>query len=459
MAESSEKENSNVDIETDTFDCKVNKLLGQGVSFEEVRTTKFREKRSFSVDSSSRSQSLRESTNEPHGRDFISQLLKLKAEVKKKFDNLLYTVEQRKITLLSQIEKLADDFMRRRDGVETERKKIRSVIDMADELGNESTELRDKITKSSKRRMSQLSCSSALNWEVKLEWTDYCNAIQQLGEIKFSQKPDYLMRNESYSIPIHHGKGDEQVGWATGLTIYKNQIYIADSESNRVQIYSLDGDHVTQLKPPKMSWPFGICVRDELIYVTQLVTHTVGMYNTKGDCIFSCGGKGNGTDKLNKPSGLDVSNSELFVCDQDNHRIQVFDSKKLSHKRKISVSSFNHPNDCCLSGSELLVLSLSDPCMHTFTLGGQLLRQFLSWGPGKEVTSSTFFTIDSLGNIIISELGGNCLKVFSYEGTFLSKITCNGALNQPRGICLDSNGQIFVSHRENKGDLSVILMC
>ena len=465
MAEYDEKENFDISNETDDFDCKANKLLGQELNLDNLKSN-FRKPRSCSFDSIPTPpssyripQNARDSWNEPHPQDFMSQLLRLKGEIKKKFDNLSYIVEQRKINLLSQVEKIASDFLRQKDGVDAERSKILSVIEKADELGNGSTDLRDKITKSSKRRMSQLASTSAVNWDIKLEWTDYSEALLKLGELKLKQNPNYLMRNESYSVPIRHGKGEHDIGWATGIAISKNQIYVADSENNRVQIYSLDGDHVSQLRTSKMNWPFGICVRDEYIYVTQLVTHTVGMYNAKGECFATCGGKGNGTDKLNKPSGLDVFNSELFVCDQDNHRIQVFDSRKLSHKRKISVSSFNHPNDCQVSKCELFVLSLSDPCMHTFSLNGQLLRQFLSWGPGKEVTSSTFFTIDDFGNIIISELGGNCLKVFSYAGSFLSKITCDGALNQPRGICLDSNGQIFVSHRETKGDPSVVLMC
>ena len=466
MAESNEENyNASIETETDLFDYKVNKLLGHGVSVEDLKSN-FRQHRSYSLDSSCPTPQMYQSTqclpasySEPYSRDFMSELLRLKGQIKKKFGNLAYIVEQRKITLLSQVEKIENDFLRRKEGVSNERKKILEVIQMADELDNGSTELRDKITRSSKRRISQLSSSSGISWNVKLEWTDYSEAMLQLGELKLSQKPNYLMRDDSYSLPISHGKGDDQVGWATGVAINKNQIYVSDSENNRVQVYTLDGDHVSQLKTPKMNWPFGICVRDDYIYVTQLLTHTVGMYSVKGECIGSCGGKGNGTDKLNKPSGLAVFNSELFVCDQDNHRIQVFDSKKLSHKRKISVSSFNHPNDCQVSGSELFVLSLSDPCMHVFALSGQLLRQFLSWGPGKEVTSSTFFTIDELGNIIISELGGNCLKVFSNDGALMSKITCNGQLNQPRGICMDSGGQIFVSHRETKGDTSVLLMC
>ncbi|KAI6646302.1 hypothetical protein LOD99_9254 [Oopsacas minuta] len=444
--------------EWDVFDTKVCKILGNDfIPEDEIdNDSKLLNTSLFKPLNKQHSQT---SSNDFYQEDFMMQLLHVKEKIKKKFDHLLFIVEQRRLTLLSHVERLAEDYTRKNEAFEKERSKISDVISMADELGNESADLRDNIRRSSKRRMSQLSCSNAITWNIRFKWKEYSELIEDLGKVEVTHNPNYLLRNESFPTSIHHGSRDNEIKWATGLALANNNIYVADSEDNRVQIYTQDGEHVTQLTSPKMNWPFGVCVKGEMIYVTQCGTHTVGLYNSRGVCFATCGGKGNGSDKLNRPSGLAVDESDLFVCDQDNHRIQVFDSKKLSHKRKISSQSFNHPNDCSVCSKELLVLTLSDPCMHSFTLRGQLLRQFLSWGPGKEVTSSTFFTVDHLGNIIISDLGGNCLKVFSYEGAFLSKITCNGALNQPRGIGLDSSGQIYVSHRGKVGNPSVILMC
>ena len=442
------------------LESKVHRVLGRSLSREVSRESQYSEKElNVSIFKTLNKSYSQESTNGISREDFIGQLLRVKNEINVRFEDLLCKVEQRKNELLTEIENLANDFMRNTDKFEKERRKINDVISKADELGNESVDLRDKINVSSRRRMSQLSREQANDWDVDLIWREYSELIENLGEIKVTQTPNYLVRNEHFSLPVLHGKQEKEMGWATGICLDSSNLYVADSENNCIQIYTQDGGHVNQLRSQKMNWPWGICTRDEIIYVTLLGSHSVAMFNLKGDCLATCGGKGSGSDKLNKPSGLDVFGSDLFVCDQDNHRVQVFDSRKLSHRRKITLHSSNHPNDCVVMGKELLVLTLSDPCMHSFTLSGELLRQFISWGPGKEVTSSNFFTVDRLRNIIIAELGGNCLKVFSYEGTFLSKITCNGALNQPRGIGLDQGGQIFVSHRGKVGRSSVILTC
>lgn len=460
MAEINESDELLDTVPTDILDSKIHRVLGRSLSHEVVRDSQYSEKElNTSIYKPMNKSYSQDCTNGISRRDFIGQLLRVKDEVRERFEDLLCKVEQRKNSLLMEIEELANDFVRNRDKFENERKKIGDVISKAEELGNESVDLRDKINISSKRRMSQLSREQATDWDVDFVWKEYSELIESLGEVRLTQTPNYLMRNESFSLPVLHGKGEKEIGWATGIALDSSNLYVADSENSCIQIYTQEGDHVHQLRSPKLNWPWAVCTRGDVIYVTLLGSHSVAMFNLKGDCLASCGGKGSGSEKLNKPSGLDVFESDLFVCDQDNHRVQVFDSKKLSHKRKIHLRSSNHPNDCVVSGKELLVLTLSDPCMHSFSLNGELLREFISWGPGKEVTSSNFFTIDRLCNIIIAELGGNCLKVFSYEGTFLSKITCNGALNQPRGIGLDAGGQIFVSHRGKLGHSSVILTC
>ena len=461
MAEINESDELLDTVPSDSYlDSKVHRVLGRSLSRDVVSDSQNSEKElNTSIFKTLNKSYSQESTNGISREDFIGQLLRVKNEVKERFEDLLFRIERRKIALLTEIEILAEDFMRNRDKFENERKKINDVISKAEELGNESVDLRDKINLSSKRRMSQLSRQQANDWDVDFIWREYSELIESLGEIKVTQTPNYLMRNEYFSLPILHGKSEKEMGWATGISLVNNNLYISDSENNCIQIYTQEGEHVNQLRSSKMNWPWAICSRGDVIYVTLLGSHSVAMFNLKGDCLASCGGKGSGSEKLNNPSGLDVCESDLFVCDQDNHRIQVFDSKKLSHRRKFSLHSSNHPNDCVVSGKELLVLTLSDPCMHSFTLSGELLRQFISWGPGKEVNTSNFFIVDRLCNIIIAELGGNCLKVFSYEGTFLSKITCNGALKEPRGIGLDASGQIFVSHRGKVGNSSVILTC
>ena len=450
---------------------KVDQMLGQGtrersrtcsIDFGEldIRVHDTKKKKGLTQSSSfdqSYSGHLKRNVNAPV--DYLSQLNLIRGLVTKRIDRLVYVLQERKVTLLHEIDELEAKHREVMEKYETERKTIENLIEQANLLGKDS-ELRDQITRSSQRSLCKHACTSAICRDAKLLMKDYCNELENLGRITVSDHPNYTMRNQSCSFPVKHGKGDTEIGLGAGVSVADRLVYVVDSENNRVQVYSLEGNHSVQMKNlPKMNWPFGICVVGELVYVTQQQSHTLCMYSTSGELLSQAGGKGTGSDKLMKPSGLDVFESDVFVCDQENHRVQVFDARKLSHRRKMSIPSFNHPTDCHVAGSELLVLTMSDPCMHAFSLDGKHLRQLISWGPGKEVTTSNFFTVDKFGNIIVSEIGANCLKVFDRFGFFISKITCNGTIHQPSGVGLDSDGQMYLVHAGHKSQSGMVMMC
>jgi len=67
---------------------------------------------------------------------------------------------------------------------------------------------------------------------------------------------------------------------------------------------------------------------DGRLYVTRSATHYVGVYDaTSPDptWIGDFGQVGRGSGEFNTPTGIAVHDGQLFVADQDNHRIQVFD--------------------------------------------------------------------------------------------------------------------------------------
>lgn len=64
------------------------------------------------------------------------------------------------------------------------------------------------------------------------------------------------------------------------------------------------------------------------LYVTRSATHYVGVYDVTTPSptwIGDFGRVGRGSGELNTPTGIAVHGEQLFVADQDNHRVQVFD--------------------------------------------------------------------------------------------------------------------------------------
>lgn len=87
----------------------------------------------------------------------------------------------------------------------------------------------------------------------------------------------------------------------------------------------------SSLRAPKKykEWfPVEIAFSDEsnIIYVTDSYYNMVHMFSaTRGKYIRSTGGRSHVPGKFNGPNGLCIVRDSVYICDSENHRIQVFD--------------------------------------------------------------------------------------------------------------------------------------
>ena len=72
-----------------------------------------------------------------------------------------------------------------------------------------------------------------------------------------------------------------------------NNVYIADTNNHRVQVFSCNGDYLFMFCK-KMNEPIGICISQNTVFVTQYDSHCINMYELGGKLIKSVGSKGNG---------------------------------------------------------------------------------------------------------------------------------------------------------------------
>ena len=99
-----------------------------------------------------------------------------------------------------------------------------------------------------------------------------------------------------------------------------------------------------------------------------------------GTYISQFGSKGDGCSEFYCPRGLlIISTGLLFVCDKDNHRIQVFKDEKFSYsfgEYGTEPGYFNCPINMALNTSEdLLFIAEYYNCrVQIFTPNGQFLR-------------------------------------------------------------------------------------
>ena len=252
------------------------------------------------------------------------------------------------------------------------------------------------------------------------------------------------------------GKALGKVWGPTGVAIdpTTNRIYVAECVNIRVSIFSESGRFLSTFTHEYLMNPWGIAVHSNNVYITDIIRHFVLHFKMAEDIrvVGKRGGRGSGIGQFDYPRGLTVSTTgDIFVTDQNNHRIQILDSK-LHFLRHISHDSMRRPSDVILTPDEVYVLSNTDsPCVHVFSHTGDKIRSLITGEyAGDQLAYPALFCLDANKNFVISYIRPSVVKVFSQRGTLLTTLGCSN--NQPHGIALvDNRKLVVVSHNCDNG--------
>ena len=79
----------------------------------------------------------------------------------------------------------------------------------------------------------------------------------------------------------------------------------------------------------QISGSFGIVVDAERIYVADTPTHKVKVFSKTGAFLLKIAQRGTVKGKLLQPDGLALYGGRLYVCEEGNERISVFNLNQL----------------------------------------------------------------------------------------------------------------------------------
>ena len=274
--------------------------------------------------------------------------------------------------------------------------------------------------------------------KVPVNIRDYASIKQ---EVKVIDK--YGPNNEQLEVPYLMAKGPN------------NEVIIRDDSTCHLVIFDerLQYSHVIGGRGDgngKFQRITGIAVDNKgYLYVADSELNCIQKFMMGGQFVSQFGSKG-------KPYGLVLSQSELlFVCDSNNHRIQVFRNEQFTYtfgQYGKEPGYFNCPSDLTLNSNEdqLFITDRINHRVQVFTPNGQFLRVFgnfndvsfkLEWPVG------IYYTPDD--HLLISSNLNHHVFLFEEDGRFVSAIegTYQGKkrFSSPCGVIMMNNGQIVIA--------------
>jgi DNA-binding beta-propeller fold protein YncE len=197
--------------------------------------------------------------------------------------------------------------------------------------------------------------------------------------------------------------------------------------------------------------PAGIVVRGDFVFVTDQGNHRIQVFQKHtGSIITTIGSHGPGPMQLGAPHGIAIDGDTLFVSEAETHRVQAIDLKRSQHIALGGVGRLHYPKGICVSGNNLFVVD----ARHRVCVFDKVTLRFLrQWGEqgARDGQLSFPFDVAVVGDkVYVVDSGNNRIQVFQPDGTFLKTFKVGGGLglNWPSAIAV-VQGEMFVADKNN----------
>ena len=273
---------------------------------------------------------------------------------------------------------------------------------------------------------------------------------------------DYAAVQQEKQLINNYGPNDKKIDHPHLLAIGLNSEIIArDYKSQHLVVFDSQLQYSHTIGEGRLSRPTGVAVsKNGHVLVADRRLHTILKFKINGEFISQFGSQGDSHGQFQCPRGLLISRTELlFVCDKDNHRIQVLKDEKFFYsfgQHGAEPGYFNCPINAAFNTFEdLLFISEYYNCgVQIFTPNGQFLKVFGNFNnfPYEiKRLSCVYYTPD--GHILISSFGTDQVFIFTEDDTFVSVIegTYQGKkrFSKPIGVVMMDDGQIVIARNES----------
>ena len=201
--------------------------------------------------------------------------------------------------------------------------------------------------------------------------------------------------------------------------------------------------------------PSGIASdREGNVYITSASDHSIAKFNKEGTRLAIMESQGSNLGDLTHPCGLAIIDGEVYVCDRNNCRVQVF-SKDLIPLRTfgchgVEPGQLHWPYDLTQDyEGDVYITDCNNHRIQVFNKDGIFLRGF-----GAKMKRPMGVSLAKDGrHIFVSEYDNHRVSIYQTDGTFVRSFchygTDEGELCYPIGMAFDSNGFLYVCDQGN----------
>jgi len=127
-----------------------------------------------------------------------------------------------------------------------------------------------------------------------------------------------------------------QLGYPRGIAVdpADGTLWVADMTKGRVTHWRTDGTFLGALPTTvgtaddQLLRPFGVAADKERVYVADTPAHKVKVFTKAGRLVTVIGGRGKVNGKLLEPSALAMHHGRLYICEEGNERISIFNLRQ-----------------------------------------------------------------------------------------------------------------------------------
>ena len=274
---------------------------------------------------------------------------------------------------------------------------------------------------------------------------------------------DYANIKQEVNVIEEYGTNSQQLKWPYMIAKGpNNELVVRNCSTNQMVIFNEKLEYLRVIGGTgngngKFQRITGIAINNKgYLYVADRDLHCIQKLTMNGQFVSQFGSEGTAEGQFISPYGLALSRSELlFVCDYNNHRIQVFNNELFSYSfghYGTEPGNFNSPCDLTLNGYEdqLFITEYKNHRVQIFTVSGKFIKVFGNFTgiPFKlQEPVGIYYTPDNF--LLISSYGNHCVFVFRENGKFVSAIEGTYRYKKrfagPCGVAMLNNGQIVIA--------------